>query len=239
MLLGVAPALTGAEARNFTMLSAGPAPLFYIVHGPQMTRPAPDPYARCTRRERLGLALAGALFRVREAAAALLRRRPAGGKPGSVLGFEAVGMDGRPRRLADYKGSVLLLVNTASRCGFTPQYAALERLHRDYGPRGLRVLAFPCDDFGGQEPGSDQEIRSFCSDRYAVSFELFSKIRARGDAAHPLYRFLAAESGFPGEISWNFTKFLVDREGRVAARYGPREDPAGPKLVREIERLLA
>ncbi len=157
-----------------------------------------------------------------------------------IYGFSAPLLDGRVVPLADYRGRVLLIVNTASRCGFTPQYEGLERLHRAYAERGLAVLAFPCNQFGRQEPGSAAEIGAFCQRNYGVSFPVFARIDVNGPGAHPLYRFLKkSRGGFLGlgRIGWNFTKFLVDRRGRVAARYAPTKKPQA--LVPFIERLLA
>ncbi len=147
--------------------------------------------------------------------------------------------DGSDLRLADYAGKVLLIVNTASRCGFTPQYAGLEQLHRSLGVRGLVVLGFPCNQFGAQEPGSDAEIADFCTTRYAVSFPMFAKIEVNGAGTHPLYAYLKAQA--PGvlgtqAIKWNFTKFLVDRSGRVVARYAPGTAPEA--LTTDILALL-
>lgn len=192
--------------------------------------------------EKLSLFFATGLFRAME----LLRKVKEAGmgkdtttaEAGKIYSFEMKTIDGRPKSLADYKGQALLIVNTASLCGFTPQYEALEKLHRRYKDRGLRLLAFPANEFGTQEPGSDAEIKAFCLSRYAVSFELFSKIRVKGEGLHPLYRFLTTESGFNGEIPWNFAKFLVDREGRVAARFGPAEDPLSKKVLAAVEKAL-
>src|SRR5687767_11995352 len=116
-------------------------------------------------------------------------------------------IDGATRSLKDYRGQVLLLVNTASRCGYTPQYEGLEELHRRFKDRGLRVLGFPCNDFGAQEPAPDKEIAQFCQTRYAVSFDLFAKVRVKGEGQHPLYKELTSAPGFAGEIAWNFEKF--------------------------------
>lgn len=138
-----------------------------------------------------------------------------------------------------YKGKVLLIVNTASRCGFTPQYEGLEALHRKYKDRGLVVLGFPCNQFGAQEPGNDEEIRSFCSLNYDVSFPLFSKVEVNGDGALPLYKHLKEQApGVLGTqmIKWNFTKFLVDREGNVAKRYAPQDKPE--EIASDIEKML-
>ncbi|MGE3730308.1 MAG: glutathione peroxidase, partial [Lysobacterales bacterium] len=135
-----------------------------------------------------------------------------------IYTFSATAIDGRERSLSEFRGQVLLIVNTASKCGFTPQYAGLEALHRELGSRGLAVLGFPCDQFGHQEPGDAAEIKSFCSLNYQVSFPMFEKIKVNGAGAHPLYRFLSNEKkGLLGTaaIKWNFTKFLIDRSGRV------------------------
>jgi glutathione peroxidase len=161
----------------------------------------------------------------------------AGGE--NVYGFSAALLDGKQARLDAFAGRVLLVVNTASRCGFTPQYAALEQLYRTYRERGFEVLGFPCNQFGGQEPGSDQEIRAFCARAYAVTFPMFARIDVNGPSAHPLYQYLKASR--PGilwteRIKWNFTKFLVDRGGSVVSRHAPRTQPG--TLAGRIEALL-
>jgi glutathione peroxidase len=145
-----------------------------------------------------------------------------------VYELEAVRIDGRPERLARYRGQVVLVVNVASRCGFTPQYAALEALYRRHRDAGFVVLAFPCNQFGDQEPGTADEIRVFCAETYDVTFPLFDRIEVKGPNAHPLFRWLTAEKpGLLGSraIKWNFTKFLVSRTGAVLGRYGPRVPP--------------
>jgi glutathione peroxidase len=157
----------------------------------------------------------------------------------SVHDYSALRIDGREQPLSDYAGQVLLIVNVASQCGFTPQYAGLEALWRKYRARGFAVLGFPCNQFGAQEPGSEAEIAHFCSTRYDVTFPLFAKIEVNGEHAHPLYQYL--KSAVPGllgteAIKWNFTKFLVDRQGRVVSRHAPTTAPAD--LEREIEALL-
>jgi len=137
-------------------------------------------------------------------------------------------IDGHEQTLAPFQGKVLLIVNTASACGLTPQYAGLEALHRELGPKGLAVLGFPCNQFGAQEPGSEAEIKAFCSLHYDVSFPMFAKIDVNGDETHPLYRHLkAAQPGLLGTeaIKWNFTKFLVGRDGTVLKRYAPTDPP--------------
>jgi glutathione peroxidase len=156
-----------------------------------------------------------------------------------IYDFSATTLDGREQSLADYQGKVVLIVNTASKCGFTPQYEGLESLYKEYGPRGLVVLGFPCNQFGAQEPGDAAEIANFCSLTYHVSFPMFAKIEVNGDNAHPLYRFLKSEkAGLLGTegIKWNFTKFLVDREGNVVERYAPATKPE--ELRKTIEALL-
>ena len=135
--------------------------------------------------------------------------------------------------LADYRGKVLLIVNTASKCGFTPQYKGLEELYQKYRKQGLEILGFPCDQFGHQEPGSDKEIRSFCELNYGVTFPLFSKIEVNGKNQHPLYKHLKAEAGgiFGDDIKWNFTKFLVSREGKVLDRFASLTSPDGSAVT--------
>ena len=154
--------------------------------------------------------------------------------------FTATDIDGSTRPLDQFRGKVLLIVNVASQCGFTPQYAGLEKLARDYGSRGLVVLGFPCDQFGHQEPGDEAEIKDFCSLRYDVTFPMFSKVDVNGSDAHPLWTWLKDEKGgFLGidAIKWNFAKFLVGRDGHVIKRYAPTETPAS--LAGDIEAALA
>ncbi len=146
----------------------------------------------------------------------------------TAFDFEATTIGGEVASLGNYRGQVLLVVNTASQCGFTPQYEGLEQLHRDFAERGLTVLGFPCDQFGHQEPGSEEEIASFCTTTYGVSFPMFAKVDVNGDNAHPLYAWLRSEQMGPlgGKIKWNFTKFLVGRDGSVVKRYGSTTKPA-------------
>jgi glutathione peroxidase len=155
-----------------------------------------------------------------------------------VYDFSAKSLAGEEVPLQRFEGQVLLIVNTASKCGFTPQYRGLEDLHREYEGRGFAVLGFPCNQFGAQEPGGAKEISAFCSSNYDVTFPMFEKIDVNGAHAHPLYNFLKREkSGLLGSaIKWNFTKFLVDRAGRVTARHAPTTRPES--LKREIEALL-
>lgn len=158
--------------------------------------------------------------------------------PSGIHAFQAVTNGGETRSLSAYRGKVVLLVNVASRCGYTPQYARLQQLYEKYAKRGLVILAFPSNDFGAQEPGTDAEIRSFCSTKYGVTFDLFSKIRVTGEDLHPLYRYLTKESPFPGDVKWNFTKFLVDRKGIVVGRYASAVDPLATEVTETIESLL-
>lgn len=158
----------------------------------------------------------------------------------NAFDFEALDLEGRPHPLSAYAGKVLLVVNVASRCGFTPQYAGLEQLWRDYHARGLVVLGFPCDQFGHQEPGDAEQIRQFCALNYEVSFPMMAKVTVNGANAHPLWQWLKQEkSGLLGigAIKWNFSKFLVGRDGQVLKRYAPRDTPAS--LAADIEAALA
>lgn len=166
----------------------------------------------------------------------------AGAGPSSGRGvhaFKVRDIGGRTVSLADYRGKVLLIVNTASRCGFTPQYEGLEKLRDQYRARGFEVLAFPANDFMNQEPGSDAEIQQFCTLNYQTSFPLFSKIRVKGREMHPLFGYLTSSGPKPGAVGWNFTKFLVDGDGKVVARFEPRTAPGDAQVHAAIEALLA
>jgi glutathione peroxidase len=157
----------------------------------------------------------------------------------NVFDFQATSLDGKPVDLGQYRGKVLLIVNTASKCGFTPQYQGLETLYRELHPRGLEVLGFPCNQFGGQEPGSEAEIGAFCEKNYGVNFPLFAKVDVNGDAAHPLFQHLKqAAPGVLGTegIKWNFTKFLVGRDGAVLHRYAPQTKPED--IAGDVEKAL-
>ncbi len=148
---------------------------------------------------------------------------------------------GEAVKLGEYKGKVLLIVNTASKCGFTGQYDGLEKLYKTYGEKGLVVLGFPSNDFLRQEPGSDEEIQSFCRLNYGVTFPMFAKLKVKGAKAHPLYRFLVSEKtnpGYSGKISWNFNKFLVGRDGKVIGRFGSRTEPESKELIEAVEAAL-
>lgn len=152
--------------------------------------------------------------------------------------FSARLAGGAEQRLNAYRSQVLLVVNTASRCGFTPQYAGLQRLQETYGPRGFSVLAFPCDQFGRQEPGGEAEIMLFCTDRFGVTFPVFAKVEVNGPRAHPLFTWLKGQKGglLGSAIKWNFTKFLIDRQGRVRQRFAPTVAPEA--MRRDVEALL-
>jgi glutathione peroxidase len=158
----------------------------------------------------------------------------------SIYDFTAMQIDGRPVALKKYQGKAMLIVNTASACGFTPQFAGLEELHRSYGPKGLVVLGFPCNQFGAQDPGDNQQIAEFCQLNYGVSFPMMAKIDVNGPQASPLYQWLSAQApGLLGSkaIKWNFTKFLVGKDGAVIRRYAPTDTPAS--LASDIEAALA
>jgi glutathione peroxidase len=162
--------------------------------------------------------------------------------PSSIHEFTVNAIDGGPVPLESFRGQVALVVNVASKCGFTPQYAGLEALYRKYRDRGFTVLGFPANNFLWQEPGSNEEIRTFCSTRYDVTFPMFAKISVKGRDKAPLYRFLTDKRANPetgGEIRWNFTKFLVDGEGKPIARFGPTTPPESPEVTRAIEQALA
>jgi glutathione peroxidase len=151
-------------------------------------------------------------------------------------------LDGRPASLGDYAGKVLLVVNVASKCGLTPQYTGLERLHEKFADRGLSVLGFPCNQFGGQEPGGAEEIETFCSTTYGVTFPMFEKVDVNGEDRHPLFATLtqlADAEGHSGDVRWNFEKFLVDREGVPVRRFSPLTDPESDEVVGAIEELLS
>jgi glutathione peroxidase len=153
--------------------------------------------------------------------------------------FKATRLDGTPEDLATYDGKVVLVVNTASQCGFTPQLEGLEKLYEDYADQGLVVLGFPCNQFGGQEPGSAEEIGAFCQKNYGVTFPMFEKVDVNGDDAHPLFQWLREEQGglMGSKIKWNFTKFLINRDGQVVDRFGPTTKPE--KIAKDVEAQLA
>jgi glutathione peroxidase len=156
----------------------------------------------------------------------------------TIYDFTVRTMSDSEQSLADYRGKALLIVNTASRCGFTPQYRSLEALYQKYHSRGFEVLAFPANNFMNQEPGSNQEIQSFCSANYHTTFPLFAKLSVKGGDIAPLYQYLIRDSGFPGDIPWNFSKFLIAPDGRVIARWGPTTDPLSKALTDKLEAVL-
>ena len=158
----------------------------------------------------------------------------------SIYDFDALGIDGQVVPLNQSQGQVMLIVNTASACGFTPQFTGLEKLHQQYGDKGLAVLGFPCNQFASQDAGDAAQIANFCQKNYGVSFQMMSKVKVNGDGAHPLYQWLTAEApGILGSkaIKWNFTKFLVGKDGRVIKRYAPQDAPE--KITKDIEAALA
>jgi glutathione peroxidase len=162
------------------------------------------------------------------------------GKADALLALEAQRLDGSTESLERYRGEVLLIVNTASRCGYTPQFKGLQALYESYRGQGFSILGFPSNDFAGQEPLSDAQIAAFCKKNYGVEFPMFSKVRVKGDGAHPVYVYLTSlPEPVGGPVEWNFQKYLVDRHGKVVARYAPRTSAQDPSLVKEIERLLA
>ncbi len=156
----------------------------------------------------------------------------------NVHSFTMKTIDGKDQPLSEYKGKTLLIVNVASKCGFTPQYKGLEELYAKYKDRGLIVLGFPANNFMGQEPGTDEEIKQFCSLKYNVSFPMFSKISVKGKDIDPLYQYLTTQAGFDGDIAWNFNKFLVNKDGQVVARFGSRNEPMSKELTEKIEEFI-
>ncbi len=156
-----------------------------------------------------------------------------------IYNFTMKTIDGNEKSLSDYKGKVIMVVNTASFCGNTPQYKQLEEIYRKYKDKGLTIIGFPANNFGKQEPGSDGDIKAFCEKNYGVTFDMFSKISVKGDDIHPLYRFLTTETGFNGDIEWNFAKFLVDKNGNIVARYKAKMNPDEKEIVAKIDELIA
>lgn len=148
-------------------------------------------------------------------------------------------IDGEDRALSSYQGQVLLIVNVASYCGYTPQYQGLQALHEKYSAQGLRILAFPCNDFGSQEPGTNDQIKTFCSTRYSVTFELFDKVHAKGAEQHPLYARLTSGTEPTGDVAWNFEKFLIGKNGEILGRFPSRIAPDSAELIGAIEQALA
>lgn len=171
-------------------------------------------------------------------AGALLNAGGGGSTPASVLDFTMKNIDGKDVPLSAYRGKVILIVNVASECGYTPQYKGLESLYRTYKDRGFVVLGFPANNFGEQEPGTDQEIKTFCSTQYDVTFDLFSKISVKGKDQHPLYGFITSDPAVAGEIRWNFQKYLVGRDGKLIARFASRVESLSEELRSAVEQAL-
>lgn len=159
---------------------------------------------------------------------------------GTIYDIPVKDGDGKETTLSPYKGKVMLIVNVASHCGFTPQYAGLEATYKKFKDQGFTVLAFPCNQFGGQEPGTMEEIKKFCSTKYDVTFPLFDKIEVNGDHRHPLYTFLTGtDSPYPGKITWNFNKFLIGKDGKILSRFDSKVTPESPELTQAITSALA
>ncbi len=159
----------------------------------------------------------------------------------NVLDFTLNSIDGKPAPLSQYQGKVVLIVNVASRCGYTPQYEGLERIYEKYKDQGFVILGFPANNFGGQEPGTNEEIKTFCSSKYSVKFPLYTKISVKGDDIHPLYKFLTDKGANPttgGDIKWNFTKFLIGKDGKVIARFESAVTPESAEVTGAIEKAL-
>jgi glutathione peroxidase len=163
-------------------------------------------------------------------------------KPMNALSFKAKDITGKEVDLSSYKGKVVLIVNVASECGYTKQYKTLQQLHDKYADKGLAILGFPCNQFGGQEPGGEQQIKQFCESKFGVKFDLFSKIDVNGESAHPLYQYLTGNDvpvADRGKVKWNFEKFLVDRSGKVVARFRSGPDPMSSQVTAAVEAALA
>lgn len=158
---------------------------------------------------------------------------------GDIASIPFKTIDGKDAKLEDYKGKVVLVVNTASKCGLTPQYEALEGLQKKYAEKGFTVIGFPCNDFNSQEPGTSEEIQTFCKTKYAVTFPLMEKIHVKGSEQHPLYAALTGKDGvFPGDVKWNFGKFLIGKDGKAIARFEPKQTPDSKEVTEAIEKAL-
>jgi glutathione peroxidase len=167
-----------------------------------------------------------------------VRAAGGGSTPASVLDFTMKNIDGKDVPLSAYKGKVLLIVNVASECGYTPQYKGLEALYREFKDRGFVILGFPANNFGAQEPGTDQEIKNFCSTQYDVTFDLFSKISVKGKDQHPLYAFITSDPAVAGEVRWNFQKYLVGKDGKLIARFPSKVEPLSEEVKGAVEKAL-
>jgi len=183
---------------------------------------------------RAGLLIASAIIMGATMPVAVAREKPGT----SVLSFTMKNIDGAEVPLSKYKGKVLLIVNVASECGFTPQYKDLEALYEKYKDRGFVILGFPANNFGEQEPGTDPAIKQFCTSKYGVTFDMFSKISVMGSDQHPLYKFITSDPVYGGDVKWNFQKYLVDREGKIIGKYFSRVTPFAPELTGAIESAL-
>jgi glutathione peroxidase len=169
-------------------------------------------------------------------------RYAAGPMAKSIYDFSAKTIDGKDRSLGDYRGKVALVVNVASECGLTPQYDGLEKLHEKYGARGLAILGFPANEFGAQEPGSNEQIHEFCRTKFGVKFDMFGKVKVKGPGIDPLFQFLTSAQtnpGFSGDIKWNFNKFLIGKDGKVLARFEPQVEPTSPDVLAAVEKALS
>jgi len=162
--------------------------------------------------------------------------------PPNIYNFKVRDIDGKDVRLKSYKGKVVMVVNTASKCGYTPQYEGLQALYDKYKDKGLVILGFPANNFGGQEPGTEAEIKEFCTSKYKVTFPMFAKISVKGEDQHPLYAYLTSKEtnpNFGGDVSWNFNKFLIDRSGKIVGRFTSKDKPMADSLIAEVEKHLA
>ena len=190
-------------------------------------------------------AIVGLILTAVIAAAAIMftsQKEPVMAGGTSVLDFKMRDIDGKDVKLDKYKGNVLLIVNTASKCGYTPQYEGLQSIYTKYKDKGFYVLGFPANNFGAQEPGTETEIKEFCTSKYHVTFPMFAKISVKGEDQHPLYKFLtdkATDPEFAGDITWNFNKFLVDKKGKVVARFSSKDTPESDAVTAAIEKYLA
>jgi glutathione peroxidase len=182
--------------------------------------------------------LLGALFMVPIIVLAQLQEKKMETQP-ALYSFTMKTIDGKDKPLADYKGKVLMIVNVASKCGYTPQYKGLEELYEKFKDRGFMILGFPANNFLSQEPGTNEEIKTFCSVNYGVTFDMFSKIDVKGGDQHPLYHYLTEESPVPGAVKWNFQKYLVDRNGNVVEKYASGTKPTDNEVIGKIETLLS
>jgi len=192
------------------------------------------PHAAFQGAGRSGLVLAAAIILGAAMSVGVAREKP----HTSVLSFTMKDIDGKDVPLSTYKGKVILIVNVASECGFTPQYKDLEALYEKYKDQGFVILGFPANNFGAQEPGTDPEIKEFCTSKYGVTFDMFSKISVMGSDQHPLYKFITSDPTYGGDVKWNFQKYLVNREGKLVGKYFSRVTPLSPELTGAIEAAL-